>query len=823
MRAPISWLKDFVAADVPAQTIAEVLTARGLTVDDIVPQPTPQHIVVGRIEKLERHPNADRLLVGSVDVGREKLQIVTGAANVAAGNKVPIALVGASVFEHGSSDAAAGHGRIKTILKSALRGVESNGMMCSATELALPGEFDDGILIMEDSAPVGEDFWRVARFGDALLDVDVPANRPDCLSIIGLARELAAGLKVAWREPDYPPGIGEAPSPLGVEIADPSVCRRLLGQTFTGLRGGRSPMWMTLRLHAAGVRSLNYLVDVSNFVQIETAQPLHFYDAKLVRGKGIVARAARAGEKVVTLDGVERELLEGTPVIADGEGVVGVAGIFGGVRSAVTEKTTDLFLESPNFVGARIRRASLALGLRTEGAARHEKNLPLELPELGRRAAARLLMQAGGRPSAVVDVGEKPGAPRTISARPARVNALLGSDYTAQQMSAAIAPIGLRSSGGASLKVEIPWWRIDLADETDVVEEVARALGYDGIKERPSVASPQTIDESLFDQESALAQTLATLGYHEVVTLALQGTRVIADWERSGLPFWPKLVGITNPLSDEQRFVRPSLLPGVLTIAARWWKKTPAPLRLFETGHIFRPLDSEKAKCSAGALAPGTAPDGAYSENGVFEWPSLCGVAAFAELEADAAIDRHLLAVKGEVESVITTLAGTPGETTQHPRFYFHPGAAGNVTLEGKVVAKFGRLHPRLARAYELPEASYAFVLYLENLPKTRPVLPLKALPRFPGTKRDLAVVVAENVSAADLMQAARGAGVATFESVSSFDEYRGPQIGAGKKSVALTVSLRKADGTITDAEADAGLRVIIEALREKFGAHLRE
>jgi phenylalanyl-tRNA synthetase beta chain len=816
MRAPISWLKDFMATEARAEAIADVLTARGLTVDAIAPQPTPQRIVIGRVERLERHPNADRLLVGTVDVGSEKLRIVTGAANVAEGDKVPIALVGASVFEHGSTEGAAG--RMKTIQKSALRGVESDGMMCSATELALPGEFEDGILIMEDGAPVGEDFWLVARFGDAVLDIDVPSNRPDCLSIIGLAREAAAGLNSAWREPEFPPGIGSAPSPIGVEIADASVCRRLLGQVFTGIRGGRdgrAPMWMTLRLHAAGVRSLNRLIDVSNYVQIETGQPLHFYDARLVRGGRIIARAARAGEKVVTLDGVERELPEGTPVIADGEGPVGVAGIFGGARSGVTEQTSDVFVESPNFVGARIRRAALALGLRTEGAARHEKDLPLELPDLGRRAAARLLEQAGGRPTAVVDVGERPPKPRTIAVRSGRVNALLGTTYSAPQMRKAIAPIGLQASGDDLLSVSVPWWRVDLAEEVDIIEEIARAAGYEGIEDRACVASPQDVDESLFDQENVAARTLIALGYREIVTLALQGTRAIAAWERSGVPFWSERVGIKNPLSDEQRFLRPSLLPGVLSIAARSWNRSPGPLRLFEIGHVFRPLEGER---SDGA----TSGDGAYSLNGVHEWPSLCALAVFDDRDDTAAVDRHLLAIKGEVEAIVGVFEGAPGETAARPRSYFHPGAAGDVSITGKAAAKFGRIHPMLARAYELPEASYAFMLYLENLAKIRPVVQYAAPPRFPGTKRDIAVVVGESVSAGDLMRAVREAGVALLEDVRAFDEYRGPQVGAGKKSVAMSVSLRKPDGTITDAEAEAGFRVIVGALAQTFGAQLR-
>jgi len=511
MRLPVSWLRDFVESDSSPQAIAEILTARGFTVDSVDAQPMPERIIVGRIESLGRHPNADKLQVSTVDVGREKLQIVTGATNVKTGDMVPIALVGSVVYS--GSLGPDGARETKAIQPAKLRGVESNGMMASANELALPGEFEDGILIMDADAPVGADFWTTVRFGDAVLDVDVPSNRADCLSIVGLAREAAAGLGARFIEPAWKEGIGAEPPPIVAEIADPSVCRRLMGQSFAGVRNRRAPLWMTLRLHAAGVRSLNYLIDVSNYVQIETGQPLHFYDARRIRGGKIVARAAKDGESLVTLDGVERKLDPGTPVIADGERLIGVAGIFGGADAGVADDTTDVYLESPNFVGARIRRASIALGLRTEGAIRHERNLPLELVEMGRRRAAALLIAAGATPSAVSEAGDKPGPPRTIAVRPARVNALLGTYYAAERMKAAIEPIGMTVAGVDPLRVTVPWWRPDLVEEVDITEEVARAIGYDGIEERRSVAAPQSVDDSLFRQEHALAHACAALGY----------------------------------------------------------------------------------------------------------------------------------------------------------------------------------------------------------------------------------------------------------------------------------------------------------------------
>ena len=815
MRVPVSWLRDFVATDAAPAAIADVLTARGFTVDGIEPQPMPERIVVGRIATLGPHPNADKLQVSTVDVGGpELLQIVTGARNVAVGDRVPIALVGSVVYTGGQTDG--GVRETKAIAPAKLRGVESAGMMASANELALPGEFEDGIVIMDADAPLGADFWTAVRFGDAVLDIDVPSNRADCLSVIGLAREAAAGLGARFVEPAWGEGAGTSSPAIGVEIGDASVCRRLLGQLFSGATNRRSPLWMILRLQAAGVRSLDYLVDVSNYVQLETGQPLHFYDAARIRGGKIIARAARAGETLVTLDGVERELEPGTPVIADGERVVGVAGIFGGRDSGVTAKTTDVFLESPNFVGPRIRRASFALGLRTEGATRHERDLPLELVELGRRRAADLLIAAGAHPSAVVAAGESPGPARTIAVRPARVNALLGTAYSAGQMAAAIAPIGLKSDEGDPMRVTIPWWRRDLTDEVDIVEEVARAIGYDCIEERRAVATPQAVDDSAYRQEEVLARECASLGYHEIVSIALQASRTVAAWERSGVPFWNPLATVRNPLSDDQRFLRPSLLPGVLSAAGRAWQRSDEPLRMFEIGHVFRPLDGASDDDSRRSR------DGMFAENGVIEWPSLCGVACFPSDEASGSVDRHLRSVRGDAERIIATLTRAPREVTRSPRTYLHPNAAADIAIGGATVAKFGRLHPRLAGAYELPPSTYPFMLYLEALPREREAQRFVPLPKYPGTRRDIAVVVDENVSAGELMRVVRDAGVQFFEDVTAFDEYAGKQVGAGRKSIALAIRLRRIDATITDAQADASAATALEALRGAFGAVLR-
>jgi phenylalanyl-tRNA synthetase beta chain len=384
-------------------------------------------------------------------------------------------------------------------------------------------------------------------------------------------------------------------------------------------------------------------------------------------------------------------------------------------------------------------------------------------------------------------------------------------------MKSVLAPIGIAAGGDDSLAVTVPWWRTDLTGEVDIIEEVARAIGYGDIEERRGVAAPQAVDDALYEQEDELARSCAALGYREIVSIALQGSRTVGAWERSGLPFWSGLATVVNPLSDDQRFLRPSLLPGVLSAATRVWPRADGRLKLFEIGHIFRNPGSEPESRVAAS-----GEDGAYADNGAIEWPSLCGLAAFGDIGDAGALDRRLLELKGDAEWLVSRFTPSRVETIPEPRAYFHPGAAGNLVVSDRTVAKFGRIHPSLARAYELPEATYAFFLYMENLPRMRPVRPFAALPKFPGTRRDLALVVGEEVAAGQLMQAIRAANVPAFEDVRAFDEYVGPQVENGKKSVALAVMLRRMDATITDAEADASVNALAEMLREKFDAVVR-
>lgn len=354
------------------------------------------------------------------------------------------------------------------------------------------------------------------------------------------------------------------------------------------------------------------------------------------------------------------------------------------------------------------------------------------------------------------------------------------------------------------MRVTIPWWRPDVALEVDLIEEVARSRGLDRIEDRRDSAQPQTVDESAYRQERRLAQLAAALDYREIVSIALQGSRAIAAWERSGLAYWTSRVGVVNPLSDDQRFLRPSLLPGLLAAAERSRGAAAGEeVRFFEIGHVFRDGGDEKT-------------------GGVLEWPSFAALACFESADESGSVDRRLLAVKGDAERLIAACTSARLDASPKSRSYFHPGASADLVAGGKTVAKFGRIHPRLADAYDLPATSYALLLYLERLPMLRPPVAFAALPRFPGTRRDIALVVDESVYAGDLLRAVRSANAPLFEDVRAFDEYAGAQVPAGKKSIALAVMLRRTDATITDAQADASMKLIVDTLHAEFAATLR-
>jgi phenylalanyl-tRNA synthetase beta chain len=772
MRVPIAWLRDYADLPAGANEIIARFAELGFPVDDVETRPQLTNVVVGRIVKLERHPNADRLQLCTIDVGTgETLLIATAATNVAEGQTIPVALIGAELA-----------GGLK-IAPRKMRGVDSAGMLISAEEIGLPGEwFEDGIMQLEPSIPLGTDLVAHFRLGEPVLEVDVTPNRPDALSIVGLARELAASFGVELREPPTDVQYEDVGDDARVTI-ETVDCKRFVYQRVSGLRVRPAPSGMRVRLALAGQRPLNNVVDISNFVMLELGQPLHFFDWDHVAGKHLVVRDAADGERFTTLDGQERALDTRAIVIADDDGPTSLAGIMGGQRSEVAPATGEVLIEAANWTGPRIRRASVTLKLRTEASSRFEKSLPLALADLGAARAAHLLSEEGG----TVGMPHAAGRPATDHA-PVRlpgseVARLLGFAPAPDEIERALTSLGFGVARvDDTFVVMPPYWRGDVSIAADLVEEVARVVGYDRVRaETPSVAT-QEIDSAEFDRETGLAETLAGLGYTEVLSLSLQPAAVAETWRANGIAI-DEPVEIANPLSEDQRWMRFSLAPALLEFAAR--DRAVRPYLRFELGHVFaQSTPDPRETVHLTALHAG-------------------GESAFLRLKSD-------------MQALLRRITGLDARVTRGTFASFHPGKTAALYAGDVLAGYVGVVDPRLARAYDVAETTALATLFVETLPPY--AMPKYEPPsKFPPVDRDLAVVVPESALAGDLLDVVRE--ISLVRSATAFDEYRGPQVGEGKKSLALRIVLQSDETTLTDEAADEAMQRIIATLRERFGA----
>jgi phenylalanyl-tRNA synthetase beta chain len=785
MRVPLSWLRQYVDLPEGTEAIADRLAMLGFPVEEIVRRPKITGVVVGKIVSLEKHPNADRLVVGKIDIGSgELLTIATAATNVAAGQTIPVATIGARL-------------PLLTIEPRKMRGIDSQGMMVSAEELALPADwFEDGILQLDADTPLGANVVDLFGLSDDVIDVEITSNRVDAMSVIGLARELAASYGVPLRLPEPGnPGVDADPTPPRVTL-ESGDCTRFIAQRFEGVTVAPAPAWMRIRLALAGQRPINNLVDISNFVMLETAQPLHFYDEAEIADRHLIVRDAREGEHVVTLDGTDRVLAPQALLVADERRALGLAGLMGGADSEVRPSTHAIVLESANFAGVRVRRMSMALSLRTEASSRHEKSLAPALADIGAARAAQLLLSLGARAYAPQIFGEALVAADAIVLPRRDVLRLLGLDLPADRIARHLDLLGCAVQiEGEMLSVVPPPWRTDLAIAADLVEEVARMEGYDEIEAiEPSVPA-HAISSAEYRLENQLASSLAALGYHEITTYALQGQHLHSRIERSGLPPSHRAVEVRNPLTEEQRVLRWALGPGIFEHAAR----LDRPYRMFELGHVF-----------------------SYDDGVINESAALSFGFAAEPLNEPAWHDSHFLRLKGDCEALFRAVSGIEVETTRDARDGFHPGKSAALMWRGREVASVGKVDPRIAKAFDVRLPLYLCNVYLDNVPEYQQ--PLYRPPsRFPSTYRDLAVVVDLDVDAERLSSVVRAAIGDLCTAVHVFDEYRGPQVGDGRKSVAVRASMQRYDTTITDEEADEVIARAITALREEVGGTIRQ
>jgi phenylalanyl-tRNA synthetase beta chain len=810
MLVPLSWLREYVDIDLTPEALAEQLTLRGMEVSGIeVSGADWTDVIVGRLLDVQRHPNADTLWLASVDVGEgEALSIVCGAQNLEVGQLVPVARVGAVL---------PGERRIE---RSKIRGVVSHGMLCSAAELGL-GSDADGIHILGTDAehPLGTDLRQL--FGEVVLDVDVKPNRGDALSMVGLAREIAAFTGGALRMPAVE--VVEATTPrtedaVSVRIDDPDLCPRFTARLFTDVRNGASPDWMQRRLVAAGMRPISAVVDVTNYVMHELGQPQHAYDAATIADGLIVVRRGRDGETLETIDHQQRQIDERMLVIADRERPIGLAGIMGGASTEVSEATTSVILESAVFHGPTIRNTARRLGLRSEASARHEKGIGWDLPRLAADRAAQLIAEITGATVAagIVDNDPEPKPWRRIDIDLGRASRLVGVTFEPARARQLLAPLGFRVEGSTdAISVEVPPHRLDVVEAVDVAEELARAHGYGSIPGHLPIAElpPYRPDPSA--ERHTVRRILAGLGLDEVVTHALIGPSVL---RRSGYdPDAEGLVRVFNPLSEEHSILRPVPYPSLLAALDENVRQRRESAWLFELGKTYR--DIGERPVPEGAESAGT--------GRIETWHvaiALIGPPVERTGPERAADIRDL---KGIVEALHEALGiGAPGyrpesDDERHP--HLHPGRAARlVDRSGRAYGSIGEVHPEVAAAWGLPGRPVIAAIHLPQLFALRPSQPrVRPVPAAQPIDRDLAVVVSDATPLGDVLRIARTSAGPTLASLRLFDVYRGAQIGEGRVSYALAFRFQP-ERSGDEHGVDRALNKVRGSLRHHLGAEIR-
>ncbi len=800
MRVPLSWLREYVAVELPVEELARRLTMAGVEVSSIERVGAAwQRVVIGRIDDLLPHPRNPAWWLAQVDSGERRVTVVTAATNVRPGDHVPVALAGGAL-PTGPVEARA------------FDGVVSEGMLCSGAELGLSDD-RGGIYILEPTAPVG---MALADYlGDVVLDLDLTPNRPDLLAVVGVAREVAALTGASLRPPSTEPPVGPVPAArlVSVTIEAPDLCPRYTATAVEGVRIAPSPLWLQRRLYLCGMRPINNVVDVTNYVMLELGQPLHAFDADTLQG-GIRVRRARAGERIMTIDGVERELQEGMLVIADAAVPVAVAGVMGGAATEVSATTRRIVLESAHFAPRSVRRTARALRLATEASRRFERGVdPEGTVRAADRATALIVALAGGQAAAGhVDVYPAPQPSRTIHLTAADINELLGHTYTPETIAATLRALEFGVEvAGAALTVQVPSFRRDVEGPADLAEEVARIHGYDTIPTTlPAGSLPPPLPDPARQRAQVARRTLVGCGYQEVITYSLvdggqlQRLDSTAPWPAP--PRGEGMIPVYNYMSVDHAYLRTTLLGSLLeTLAANLRHRERA--YLFELARVYlpplAPLPAEPLRLAlvfAGSREP-------------LAWNTSREPGDFFDL-------------KGAVEAVLAALrvAEVRFVATQHVTF--HPGRCAAVVAgaDGAQLGILGQVHPRVAERFDLGgRAVYAAELDFDALVRRAgEAPPFQPLPRFPGVAIDLAVVVDEAVPEAEVAAAIRAAGAPLLAELRLFDVYRGAPVPPGRKSLAYALLYRAPDRTLTDAEA-AAVQATIEAhLRERFGATIR-
>ena len=792
------WLNEFVTVDASDKDFAEAMTLSGSKVEVTIDTGAEiSNVVVGKVVSIVRHENSDHMWICQIDVGTgDPIQIVTGAQNVKEGDLVPVA-------KHKSTLP----GGIK-IEKGKLRGEVSYGMLCSFKELGLdnrdfPAAYEDGIWILSDDPEltgleVGMDIRTAVGLDDHVVEFEITPNRPDCLSVIGLAREAAATYNAELRlhKPVVKGGAeGNLFELLDVETPAEDLCPRYTARMVRNVKIGPSPKWMRERLRAMGVRPINNIVDITNYVMLEYGQPMHAFDYRYVKGGKIIVRRAQEGEELTTLDGVVRKLTADHLVIADETRAVGLAGIMGGENSEIVEDTVDVVFESANFNGTCIRKGALALGMRTEASAKFEKGLDIlnTLPAVNRACELVELLGAGEVVDGVIDILNYVPHPTTLKLRADKINELLGTDVSEEEMIRILRKLDFQVEGD---DVTVPSWRGDVVHYSDLAEEVARFFGYNNIPS--TLMRGQTTLGGYSDTqklEQHLGSICRTMGFDEIITYSFispsyyDKIRWAADDARR------QSLKILNPLGEDTSIMRTTVLPSMLDILTRNYNFRNKAAKLYEIGRIYLP----------------------GGEDGLANEQKVLSMGAYGS-------DMDFFTMKGAVVAVLETIrAEKVSFVAVKDNPSYHPGRCAKVLVNGQEIGVFGQIHPLVAQNYGVDAQLFCAELSFEALFQARGAeAQYVPLPKFPAVTRDIAVVCEESVTVGALEECIRKGAKSLLKEVKLFDIYRGKGVEDGKKSVAFNLVLRADDRSLTAEEADADVKSILETLQKDLGAVLR-
>jgi len=795
MLVPIKWLKDYVDIKADPKSYADAMTMSGSKVERIEEQGKEiENVVVGKIIKIEEHPAADKLVIGQVDIGKEVIQIVTGASNIREGDYIPVALNGSTL-----------PGGVK-IKKGKLRGVESNGMMCSAQELALdldnlPESMLDGIYILDKEYPLGADIKEILGLNDAVIEFEITNNRPDCLSIVGIARETAAtfGGNMKYPGTSHSENSENIRDYIDIQVRNSELCPRYSSRMIKNIVIKDSPAWMQERLIKAGVRPISNIVDITNYVMLELGHPMHAFDYRDLQDKKIIVRNALPGETIKTLDEVERKLEESMLVIADGSKPTGIAGVMGGHGSEIKPDTTAVIFESANFAPVNIRLTSKKLGLRTEASSRYEKGIDPELAKIALDRACHLVEQlgAGEVVGGVIDIYPASKAPRKLSLNVEKVNSFIGvKDITTDMIIKYLESLEFKVEVKGELEVTVPTFRDDVEGSADLIEEIARLYGYDKI--------PVDLMDTTFTQggksyrqkiRDMAKSNMAAQGLYEVLTYSFVSPGVYNKINLKAENPLRNAIKLVNPLGEDQSIMRTTIIPNILEVISRNLNKKVPEGQFYELSKVYMPdVNSEDGL----AIEKETLTIGMYGKVDFFD-------------------------LKGVVESLLEEMNITKYRILSSNNDSMHPGRTAELLINNKRIGCLGEVHPDVLDKYDIDERVYVAELNFEEIIKQSDMnIKYRALPKYPSVARDIAIVVTEEITAGQVEEIIRNKGGKLIEEVKLFDIYRGSQIDDGYKSMAYSIVYRSDEKTLSEEDITKVHNKIVNSLVNQVGATLR-